>query len=231
MRSSCSMWILVVAVKHWSTRSHANPFTWVVLRIGPEFVSKETPTRTWVASGLFKFQHLEILRTPSVQKYLSQKCIKMDVSRTKICLDTSISPTSISGRREYNWWSCSPILLQYFFFAVTSCTQSIALTSVQPNARNGPHCLIFSVSIYHNWNNLLKLKQVFLLQVIDGWDSTSSPHNFQKELMGSHLKLLMLHFISPRSSEETDRGFPLKVVAPPQLSLFPLSTCMGGSLP
>ena len=39
--------------------------------------------------------------TPSVPKYLSKKLIKIDVSRIKICLNTSISPTSISGRREY----------------------------------------------------------------------------------------------------------------------------------
>ena len=32
---------------------------------------------------------------------LVEKCIKMNVSRTKIHLDTSIPPTSISGRREY----------------------------------------------------------------------------------------------------------------------------------
>ena len=39
--------------------------------------------------------------TPSVPNYLSQKWIKMDVSTTKIHLDTSISMTSIFGRREY----------------------------------------------------------------------------------------------------------------------------------
>ena len=38
--------------------------------------------------------------TPSVRKYLSSKWMKMDVSRTKIHLDTSISMTSIFGRRE-----------------------------------------------------------------------------------------------------------------------------------
>ena len=39
--------------------------------------------------------------TPSVRKYLSEKWINMDVSRTKIHLDTFISTTSISGRRKY----------------------------------------------------------------------------------------------------------------------------------
>ncbi|XBI21976.1 hypothetical protein VPH35_063048 [Triticum aestivum] len=53
------------------------------------------------------FGHVPLLtsvsmaNTPSVQKYLSEKCIKMNVSRTKIHLDTSIPPTSIFGRREY----------------------------------------------------------------------------------------------------------------------------------
>ena len=42
-----------------------------------------------------------LLTTPSVRNYLSSKWMKMDVSRTKIHLDTSISMTSISGRREY----------------------------------------------------------------------------------------------------------------------------------
>ena len=39
---------------------------------------------------------------PFVRKYLSEKCIKMNVSKTKIYLDISIPSTSISGWREYN---------------------------------------------------------------------------------------------------------------------------------
>ena len=38
--------------------------------------------------------------TPSVRNYLSRKWLEMDVSRTKLCLETSIFSTSISGRRE-----------------------------------------------------------------------------------------------------------------------------------
>ena len=60
--------------------------------------------------------------TPSVRNYLSHKWIKVDVSRTKLHLDTSILMTSISGRREYTllYWSrtkirfhliCSAVLL------------------------------------------------------------------------------------------------------------------------
>ena len=42
--------------------------------------------------------------TPLVRKYLSEKLIKVDVFKIKIRLDTFISPTSISGRREYLEW-------------------------------------------------------------------------------------------------------------------------------
>ena len=42
-----------------------------------------------------------VRHTPSVWKYSSKKCIKMNISRTKIRLDTFIPSTSISGRREY----------------------------------------------------------------------------------------------------------------------------------
>ena len=45
--------------------------------------------------------HTQHRSTPSLWKYLSENCIKIDVSRTKIHLDTSISPTSISGGRKY----------------------------------------------------------------------------------------------------------------------------------
>ncbi|XP_044360174.1 uncharacterized protein [Triticum aestivum] len=40
--------------------------------------------------------------TSSAHNYLLRKWIKMDVSRTKIGLNTSISPTSYSGWKEYN---------------------------------------------------------------------------------------------------------------------------------
>ena len=57
---------------------------------------------TWMLSSVCLTNSMVNVTTPSVRKYSSEKCIKMDVSRTKIRLDTSILPTSISGRREYN---------------------------------------------------------------------------------------------------------------------------------
>lgn len=40
--------------------------------------------------------------TPSVRNYLSRKWIKNNVSKTKIRLDISISPASISGQGEHD---------------------------------------------------------------------------------------------------------------------------------
>ena len=70
-------------------------------------------------------QLVERREYPSVWNYLSHKLIKMDVSRTKIRLDTSISPTSISGRREQYFQSvlfptssqCSPNILLVLILA------------------------------------------------------------------------------------------------------------------
>ena len=65
------------------------------LLIYPETCS--TQSKSWKKGKQYKDKST----TPSVRKYLSDKWIKMNVSQTKIHLDTSIFPTSISGRREY----------------------------------------------------------------------------------------------------------------------------------
>ena len=48
------------------------------------------------------------------QEYLSLKWIKMGLSRTRIHLGTSISPTSISGQREYFFEDNAALCLHFF---------------------------------------------------------------------------------------------------------------------